>query len=194
MHNFKKFIDSFMELSDDSYKEFESLFTKGVYKKNEIVFNKNNPNSEFFVILEGVARSVILDKDGNEKTRSIFIAPSIFGSPERNYDDGPSIAEINCLSDAIIYKGNFKRFLEMTYEKHDFALLYGRLMEFAFKFMKDKATNLAIFDATERYLDLRKRFPNLEDEIQQNHIASFLNITPIQLSRIRKKLQSDNKI
>jgi hypothetical protein len=49
---------------------------------------------------------------------------------------------------------------------------------------------LLTLNATGRYLKLQKRIPNIDNMINQYHIASNLGITPIQLSRIRKKLYS----
>ncbi len=43
-------------------------------------------------------------------------------------------------------------------------------------------------DATTNYLVFRKEYPGLENQIPQYHIASYLGITPIQLSRIRARL------
>jgi CRP-like cAMP-binding protein len=43
-------------------------------------------------------------------------------------------------------------------------------------------------DATTNYQIFKKEYPSLENEIAQYHIASYLGITPIQLSRIRARL------
>jgi len=43
-------------------------------------------------------------------------------------------------------------------------------------------------NALERYLCLKKEIPNIENLIQLNQIANYLNITPVQFSRIRKKI------
>ncbi len=47
--------------------------------------------------------------------------------------------------------------------------------------------SLIATDATERYALFQKEFPELENHIAQYHIASYLGITPTQLSRIRAK-------
>jgi len=39
--------------------------------------------------------------------------------------------------------------------------------------------------AEERYLEFRVMYPGLENYISQYHIASYLGITPVSLSRIR---------
>jgi hypothetical protein len=51
-----------------------------------------------------------------------------------------------------------------------------------------KQLEMALMDATERYLIFKEQHPGLEDLIPQYHIASYLGISPTQLSRIRKNL------
>jgi CRP-like cAMP-binding protein len=43
--------------------------------------------------------------------------------------------------------------------------------------------------AKERYIILLQQFPNIQNRIAQNHIASYLGITPQSLSRIRRQLK-----
>jgi CRP-like cAMP-binding protein len=42
--------------------------------------------------------------------------------------------------------------------------------------------------AEERYMMFHKMYPHLENRISQYHIASYLGITPVSLSRLRKSL------
>ncbi len=53
-----------------------------------------------------------------------------------------------------------------------------------------RISELSSLNATERYVKLKKEIPDIDNLIQQYHIASYLNITPVQLSRIRKELYS----
>ena len=46
--------------------------------------------------------------------------------------------------------------------------------------------------ATERYLDLKRRIPGIEERVSQIHIASYIGITPVSLSRIRRTLREEN--
>ena len=47
---------------------------------------------------------------------------------------------------------------------------------------------MALMEAEHRYKIMQEEFPLLEVQIPQYHIASYLGITPTQLSRVRKKL------
>jgi hypothetical protein len=51
-----------------------------------------------------------------------------------------------------------------------------------------KQLEMVLMDTTERYLIFKEQHPGLEDVIPQYHIASYLGISPTQLSRIRKNL------
>ena len=51
-----------------------------------------------------------------------------------------------------------------------------------------KQLEMALMDATERYFIFKEEYPGIEDIIPQYHIASYLGISPTQLSRLRKKI------
>ncbi|MBL4904660.1 MAG: hypothetical protein JKZ00_01235 [Flavobacteriaceae bacterium] len=56
--------------------------------------------------------------------------------------------------------------------------------------VEKRITELSTLDATARYLKLKNDIPDIDNLIQQYHIAAYLNITPVQLSRIRKEIYS----
>jgi len=62
---------------------------------------------------------------------------------------------------------------------HDISILYNRFLEEAFIRMQVKATILSTLDAEARYLHLKKQILDIESLIQLNHIASYLNVTPV---------------
>jgi len=51
---------------------------------------------------------------------------------------------------------------------------------------------LLLDDAPTRYLNFLAEYPALEPRLKQYHIASYLGITPVTLSRIRANLNVKN--
>jgi CRP-like cAMP-binding protein len=49
-------------------------------------------------------------------------------------------------------------------------------------------------DAAGRYLDFLSEYPGLEARVRQRHIASYLGMTPVTLSRIRSRLKRDGRL
>ena len=190
MERMDEFVLKYHKLSPTSLTEFKKLMTFKEYKKNDVLYRSGEASSRFFIMIEGLARSVVIDSNGKEKTRTLFKAPAIFTSLVSSINSEPSTAEFNCLTDVKIFEGNFLKFLDLTNKHHDISIMYNRILEEAFINMEDKATILSTLDATQRYLHLKEQIPDIENMIQLNHIASYLSITSIQLSRIRKKLFS----
>lgn len=190
MERVEQFFSKYHKLSPTSLDEFSKILELKEYQKNDVLYRSGEASSRFFILIEGLARSVVIDKNGKEKTRSIFKGPAIFTSLLSSLNSEPSIAEFNCLTDAVLFEGSFLKFMELTQKYHDASILYNRILEEAFIKMEDKATVLSTLDATDRYLHLKQQIPDIENLIQLNHIASYLSITSIQLSRIRKKMFS----
>ena len=102
----------------------------------------------------------------------------------------PSEHCYDCLSDCTVYELNYKGFTELSEKSHEFALFQIKLLQASFLKVIGKINDLSSMSATERYLKLKEDIPNIDNLIQQYHIAAYLNISPVQLSRIRKELYS----
>ena len=106
MDPIEEFVSRYHKLSASSLKEFQKLFSPKDFKKNDVIYRTGEAPSKFFIMLEGVARSVVIDKNGKEKTRTLFKGPAIFTSLVISSLYGePSVAEFNCLTNATIYEG-----------------------------------------------------------------------------------------
>ena len=69
MEQIKKFVDSYHCLSNSSLEEFTSLFTKIKFNKNDVLYRTGEKSGRFFILTKGIARSVVLDSNGKEKTK-----------------------------------------------------------------------------------------------------------------------------
>jgi CRP-like cAMP-binding protein len=63
-----------------------------------------------------------------------------------------------------------------------------RLAEFYFVDKEQREIEIVLLDAEKRYQIFLQQYPGLSQLIPQYHIASYLGVTPTQLSRIRRKL------
>ena len=81
--------------------------------------------------------------------------------------------------------------IEALYDRHHEMERIGRKVAEHYYLEKEKnLVEMALLDADKRYAILKERFPTIESQVQQYHIASYLGITPTQLSRIRKKIKN----
>lgn len=74
----------------------------------------------------------------------------------------------------------------------DLRNFYIKLLEATILYKMNRESGFQIKSATERYIDFKKEFPNLEKRVNQSYISSYLGITAVSLSRIRRTIREEN--
>ena len=70
--------------------------------------------------------------------------------------------------------------------------IYIKMLEATIIYKMNRESSFQLKTATERYLDFIKDFPKLEERVNQNYISSYLGITAVSLSRIRRSIREEN--
>jgi len=161
MNELKIYLESLIDFTDNEMKVFMALFSEIQLKKNDYFAKEGEYSSKLAFISNGVMRAFFLNNTGNEYNKTFF-TPSNF------------VADFRKLTS--LYK---------TYPK--FESLARIIAEYKFAIKEKREIELVTMEATARYEIFKKEHPNLENLINQYHIASYLGITPTQLSRIRAK-------
>ncbi|MFT4575580.1 MAG: CRP-like cAMP-binding protein [Polaribacter sp.] len=188
------FIDTFINqiypLSKEANDLFRSVLSEKKHPKGHTFVSIGELPKKFYILKKGVARAFVIDERGKEHIRTLFVPISSTGSLTALIKKQPSESTYDCLTDCEFLEGDYYKFLELTKKNHELSLLYAKKLENIFLYTVKRINELTTLNATERYLKLKNEIPDIESLIQQYHIASYLNITPVQLSRIRKELYS----
>ncbi|MFY0604742.1 MAG: Crp/Fnr family transcriptional regulator [Flavobacteriaceae bacterium] len=184
------FVSSLSVISKPSKEAFLNLLSIKSFKKGAVIAEYGEVPTHFFVLKSGIVRSYITNDKGKEFIRSFFVPVTSTGSFSALILEKPSRLTYDCLTDCEIYTGDYKAFKDLTSKHIDLANMYSTVLERIFIRMEKRIFELSVLDATKRYLNLKKEIPNIDNLIPQYHIAAYLNITPVQLSRIRKELYS----
>lgn len=177
-------------LSKEGFQLYKSIFTEKRFLKGDIIAESGNITSNFYIVIEGLVRSFVIDEKAKEHTRSFFTPISSTGPLETLITKEPSMSNYQCLTDCVLLEGDFSKFEKLMKKSHELTTYYSKTLEIVFLIMIKRITELSTLNATEVYKNLIKEIPNINNLIPQYQIASYLNITPVQLSRIRKKLYS----
>jgi len=98
-----------------------------------------------------------------------------------------NLINIQCLTNCVIQVADFNKITALYNDYPKIERLARILAENKFSIKEKREIELVTLDATERYIIFQSEHPNLENLIPQYHIASYLGVTPTQLSRIRAK-------
>ena len=184
------FINNFHSLPPESFQRFLALTKLKKFSSKEILTKTGETPKELFILKSGIVRSYYTNEKGKEYIRSLFIPFSSTGSLGALVSNRPSELTYECITDCELYAINFKELKNLAVVDKDVAVMYANALERIFLLLEDKIYDLSALNATERYLKLKKQIPNIESLIPQYHIASYLNISAVQLSRIRKEIYS----
>ncbi len=159
------------------------------YKKGEKFVAMDEKSNDMFFIKKGITRSYYIDKKGKPHTRFLFSYPEAFGSLASLILNKPSSINHEAITDCTVLKGDFRKFKKLASTNLEISNLYSSLLETAFILMDNRNRELSSLDATQLYLKLQKEKTQILKSMSLNQIASYLNITPVQLSRIRRELK-----
>ncbi|RBW61279.1 Crp/Fnr family transcriptional regulator [Tenacibaculum sp. E3R01] len=191
MNTIEQFLSEYKSsLSTTSKNKLESALTLKHYKKSDIIAGKNQKESKFFILKKGVVCSFLVDQKGKNYIRTLFTPISVI-APHKSLINAPNLnVDYYCLSDSIILETKLNLFLSLTEKNHDISILFSKILMQEYLKLITRVTQLTTLNATERYLMLKKTVPEIEKQIPLHQIASYLNVTAVQLSRIRRKLYS----
>lgn len=181
-------INSLSPLSDETWFELKQAFETKELKANEKILEKGERAKYIYFVNEGLIRSYILTSRGEEFSKSIVNANNFYAPVTSLVTKLPSDLVVESLTRCIISKADYSE-LEKLHHKHsDLEHFYRIQMEWLYVYYEKSEIERATLDASQRYLNIRKRIPDIDNLIPQYIIASHLGITNVQLSRIRKKL------
>jgi CRP-like cAMP-binding protein len=181
----KSFFDEISLLSDHTWQTIRPFFRQEFLAKNQYFIKEGSVASKIGFLDSGVMRAYFINHDGKEYNKQFFTGQSIVGAYTSLLTGKPNKIAQQALTDCIVYTCSYKDLVSLYDMHQDLERLGRKIAEFYFLEKERKEIEIILLDAQERYRIFQKEFPTLEQLIPQYHIASYLGITPTQLSRIR---------
>jgi CRP-like cAMP-binding protein len=194
MDRFIEYLQSTSFLSQDSLAELISLFKIEHYPAKKKLLIAGNTTKISYFLDDGIVRSYSEADNGKIYTRKIYTKPTLFSSYSALIQKTKSLYTIECLTDCKIIECDYLELVKLSYQNKEVAILIRKFLESLFVSYTERNCRFLTLNATERYLYLRKENINIDKLVSQKIIASNIGITPVQLSRIRKKIDSKNLI
>jgi len=183
-----KVLSRIIPISEEDYEPVKTLFKFKIFPKNRILLAKDDYWVTMYFINHGIIRLYYMSEDGREFNKGFFfecmflwpIAPVA-----RNYPSRFIIETMEQCETLICDIRNFRKTLQTLGYWDKFSLFHTEWLA------DDKSVREADFlvlSAQERYLNFVKSNKKLANRIPDYHIASYLGITNVALSRIKKNL------
>ena len=167
--------------------KISELFSPRQYRKNTIVLEPGQKWATFRVIQKGIFRLYYLDSDGKEANKGFFCEGQILAPIALSAIKKPVNFFVETLTDATVTECRYDEITESLGYYSGGHRIFETLSE---QLLEEKIQREEMFlqlDAKRRYEKFVSDFPNLHARIPLHHIASYLGMTNVTLSRIRNK-------
>lgn len=188
----EKFLIALGQIAKASEEELEyisSLLQMRMVGRHALVLEQNAIENHLSYIEWGSVRYFHTNAEGKETSMLFGFENGFLGEMSSFLTRTPSVCAIEAVTDLCLWQISHED-LQQVYHNTKSGERIGRLvMEQLYLKKTERERSLLSQTAEERYLALIRQSPKTFQEIQLQHIASYLGITPQALSRIRRRIQ-----
>jgi CRP-like cAMP-binding protein len=180
-------IAKMFELSAAEVAIFLSQFSRMELTKNTVFAEAGKVCNVVGLIEKGLFK-IVYPKDGEEVVFEFAHEYNFISDYYSFVTQKPSEKEISCLEDTVVYVVSRDQLFQLAKEHPFIGRMCASINEKLFLRMHDRLSSMILDSVTVRYQKLLAERPDLAQRIPQYLLASYLNVTPETVSRIRRKM------
>jgi len=157
--------------------------------KQSMIFSQGEIDQSLYILHSGLLKAFYTSADGKEFIKSFIIPGDTIASLVSARSGSGCTFSLICLEPSTLIKIPFS--IIESYSKSDSEIanaMMDMLMDFAMK-KERREFELLCLSAEQRFDLLKEKQPIILEKVTQNDIARYLGITPVALSRIRKRMR-----
>ena len=162
----------------------ESILVPMKFQKGEIILKEGDTCTNIYWVVKGLVRQFYF-KNGKELTEYMAVENTICMSIESLFREEPTRQQMQAIEPTIIFAMPRERLEKEAVKNVNIQMLYRKILEESLILSQVHADMLRFESAQERYAKLVKRSPQLVLRAPLVYIASYLQMTPETLSRVR---------
>lgn len=180
---------SLSPLSPESADRIIAITTLEHHRRNSQVQEIGNTCRKLYFIHSGALRIFYL-KEGVDVTESFEFDGSFIARGESLVTMRPSSKGIEALEDSVLSAISTPALFDLFTEFPEIERVFAAIIRNAYLQLLNRIESIQFNDAQTRYQALIREQPEALQRLPLRHIASYLGITQVSLSRIRAKIRS----
>ena len=157
-------------------------------EKNEHLSLAGKKDAHEYFLLAGVVHRYVFNEEGEVVSTGFYLSKTVLTPHFARTIAGKSIFSLQALTDTLLAEMPVKILDALRYSYDDIRAFGLKVVEQ--ELLKSLSGDIAhrSLSARDRLLAFRKNYPNLENLVPHTLIASYLGVTPVSFSRLRKEL------
>lgn len=187
----RQFLQTMVDAPDDELEQMGRLFRPASLARGAFFIQAGEQPQTLGFVLSGLLRLYYIDEAGGEYTKAFCVENSFVAAYSALLLGEPSRLFIEALEESALLVADYSAYQSLAAGSLRWQIMRGRLAEALFIRKEKREGELVLDDATARYRRFLAEYPGLEPRLKQYHIASYLGISPVSLSRIRRQIQRE---
>ena len=179
-------------MTHDELDMLESVLVPMKFAKGEKILNEGDVCTNIYWIVKGLVRQFYY-KNNKELTEYMAVENTIMMSIESLFREKPSMQMMQALEPTRIYALPKAELEAVAMRSVNIQILYRKILEESLIISQQRADMLRFESAQDRYQKLVKSSPQLVLRAPLVYIASYLQMTPETLSRVRTAALMEGK-
>lgn len=184
-NNLRDFISKSISITDTDLEKVLENFTFTKVKKGTLLLKEGEVEENFYYINCGCVRTYFMSQGGHLKTRHIAFENSLITSLSSFISAKPSYEYLEAIENSELLSIERARFFQLLHEVPSWKDFYIMLLEKGYRFQNEKIEGYVTLTAQERYNKLMIESPHFIKRLPNIIVASYLDISPETLSRIK---------
>ena len=177
----------FKSLENIELSWLENQLVREVIPAGKIIAPKGEINNDIIFLNEGILAAVY-KVDKKKFIRDFYLSGNFFRDYQSYSNREPAKFSVEAVTNSIIQKITFEKLKEIIDHLPKIKSISEHLDKIGFINISKRLETMLILNPKDRYLELVRERPSLLNEVPLYMIASYLRITSVALSRIRKRI------
>lgn len=178
-------------IKEDVLSQLAALGELVEFAANELIVAAGDDENKLYLLIDGLIRKYYLDYQGNDLTHQFLESGQVF-STQHVVFSGQVMCNFEALESCKMVCFDYERVQALMKKEPLLTQVYIGILEETLRIKLIREAALLAESATERYIKLKAEILDIDQRVNHGYIASYIGVTPVSLSRIRRTLREEN--
>lgn len=188
IHKLSQYFPFIKELHSEDMLRFLSFTSIQSYRQGDIFLEQGSTKGNIYFIIKGLIRSYYVNEKGEEITNRIRYENQVMSCYEIDLLNEPSRYYLQAIEPTDMMVMDVKTMREIVHGNPKYEAGLRFFQNDSLSQSLQLVDDFILLSPEERYLKFIQEHPHLLNRVPNKYIANVLGITPVSLSRIRKRI------
>ena len=187
MRNLALFFQRFSFLRTEDVQQLQQLAVSRTYAAGEIFVPIGTRRQKVGILEKGLSRGYRIKASGEEVSVTFAKEGELVAAHDVIFYQVPTEQQIHFLEDSRVWVFDYRDIERLAADTPRIDRVRQALIQDFLVKVLHRLETFLVYSPEQRYRWLQKAEPELLERVQQKYMASFMGITPVSLSRLRKR-------